>query len=58
MAALAYLPDDAFISNAEYLVIEARTQTRHEWFNGRVYAMAGASTQHNVITLDLFQKSA
>lgn len=50
MSAPAYkLP----ITAAEYLEGELRSETRHEFVDGRVYAMAGASRRHNEICLDL-----
>ena len=41
------------ITAAEYLEGELRAGTRHEFVDGRVYAMAGASRKHNEICLDL-----
>ena len=33
----------------EYLALEARSETKHELVNGELYAMAGASIEHNLI---------
>jgi len=44
------------ITAAEYLEGELRAGTRHEFVDGRVYAMAGASRKHNEICLDLAAK--
>ncbi len=41
------------ITAAEYLEGELRAETRHEFVDGRVYAMSGASRRHNEISLDL-----
>ena len=41
------------ITAAEYLEGELRSETRHEFVDGRVYAMSGASRRHNEICLDL-----
>jgi len=41
------------ITAAEYLEGELRSEIRHEFVDGRVYAMAGASRRHNEICLDL-----
>ena len=38
---------------ADYLDWEATTDTRHEWIDGHVVAMAGASRAHNLITTNL-----
>jgi hypothetical protein len=33
----------------EYLLFEDQSETKHEFFDGQVYAMAGAQGPHNVI---------
>lgn len=33
----------------EYFALEARSEVRHEYFEGEVFAMAGASVTHNLI---------
>ncbi len=40
---------DATISEQAYLQDEQQADTRHEYVNGHVYAMAGASKRHNRI---------
>ena len=37
----------------EYLAFEAQAQTKHEFWNGYVLAMAGASVPHNRVTSNL-----
>jgi Uma2 family endonuclease len=37
----------------EYLARERDAQERSEYFNGQIYALAGASRRHNLITLNL-----
>jgi Uma2 family endonuclease len=37
----------------EYLSHEARSEVRHEYLGGMLYAMAGASEEHNIISLNL-----
>jgi len=39
-----------FITPGEYLEGEEISPVRHEYVNGRVYAMAGASDKHNEIS--------
>lgn len=41
------------VTAAEYLEGELRSEIRHEFVDGRVYAMAGASRRYNEICLDL-----
>ena len=41
------------ITAAEYLEGELRSEIRHEFVDGRIYAMSGASRRHNEICLDL-----
>lgn len=41
------------ITAAEYLEGELRSEVRHEFVDGRVYAISGASRRHNEICLDL-----
>ena len=42
--------DPLYMSESEYLEFEEKSETRHEYVNGRVKAMAGASWTHTVIT--------
>ena len=36
------------VTPAEYLAFESRSQQKHEYLAGRVFAMAGASPKHNL----------
>jgi Uma2 family endonuclease len=38
----------------EYLAFERDSQERHEYFNGEIFAMSGASERHNLITGNVF----
>ncbi len=42
------------ISEAEYLALEERSEERHEFFDGQVFAMAGASQRHNQIAGNIY----
>jgi len=42
------------ISAEEYLALERQAETKSEYINGEIYAMAGASREHNYIAGDLF----
>jgi Uma2 family endonuclease len=37
----------------EYLAIERRSETKHEFYRGEMFAMSGASRKHNLITFNL-----
>lgn len=41
-------------SVAEYLAMEKASQEKHEYFQGEIFSMAGASTNHNLIFSSLF----
>ena len=45
---------DYFISVLEYLEIELTSEIRHEYFEGEIFAMAGASEEHNLIAGNLY----
>jgi len=51
MTALTF---DQPISPEEYLKLESQSETKHEYLNGRVYAMAGARGTHNIISGNLY----
>lgn len=42
-----------FVTPADYLTLERRAETRNEYLNGSIYAMSGASRNHNRITVNL-----
>ncbi len=44
---------ELLVSSEEYLKREQDGEVRHEYFGGRVYAMAGASEEHNTISVNL-----
>jgi Uma2 family endonuclease len=45
-----------WISSDEYLEGERLAEVRHEYVDGRVYAMAGASDEHNRIAGNIFRE--
>lgn len=49
---LAYAKKD-YVSPEEYLVFEREALEKHEFINGEIVAMAGASENHNVIASNL-----
>ena len=44
--------DPSWISPADYLAMERASPERHEYFQGEMFAMGGASRKHNLITLN------
>jgi Uma2 family endonuclease len=40
-------------TEAEYLAIERDLETKHEFYRGEIFAMSGASRQHNRITVNV-----
>lgn len=44
----------AIVTEAEYLALEEAAAERHELVGGVMYAMAGETTRHNLITQNLF----
>ena len=41
-----------YITEDEYWKMEQAALTKHEYFNGQIYAMAGASPVHNIIAMN------
>ena len=46
---MALPPGNAWMSEAEYLAFERASEIKHEYIEGEIYAMAGASREHNLI---------
>ena len=49
MSAMPHKQNPMRMTEAEYLLFERESDIKHEFLNGRVYAMAGASWEHNQI---------
>lgn len=47
-------PKQAYIQEEEYVSGEEFSASRHEYLDGQVYAMAGASDKHNLIAGNVF----
>jgi Uma2 family endonuclease len=46
-------PQLAYITSEEYLAIERKAEFKSEYFNGEIFAMSGASPEHNQITANV-----
>ncbi len=46
-------PTIGYLSPEEYFALEAQSETRHEYYNGEIFAMAGTSQNHNTIALNM-----
>ena len=47
-------PKYSYVSPEEYLEMERASDTRHEYYQGEVYAMPGASLSHNDIFRNVY----
>lgn len=47
-----------WISPREYLVFERASRVRHEYYNGEIFAMTGASRNHNRLSVNLARRLA
>jgi hypothetical protein len=47
---MSALPQRVKMTEAEYLAFEFESETKNEFFNGEIFAMAGASNEHLLIT--------
>ncbi|HFC91754.1 MAG TPA: Uma2 family endonuclease [Leucothrix mucor] len=54
MTALAYKFEIDHITVEDYLSGEQISEIKHEYSDGQVYAMAGASIKHNIINANIF----
>ena len=43
-----------YLTPEEYLAFERKATTKHEYLNGHIVAMSGASREHNLITGNIF----
>lgn len=46
------------LTEEEYLAFEKTSQTKHEYYQGGVFAMSGAGTRHNIIFKNLYRDLA
>ena len=48
------LSESSFITPEEYLELEDQSQIRHEYINGKMYAVSGSTDIHNLINLNMY----
>lgn len=46
---------EALLTPEEYLAIERKSEIKHEYFAGEMFAMVGASKRHNLITANIIR---
>ena len=51
-------PAEQLMTSADYLTLERKAEIKSEYLNGRIYAMSGASRNHNRITVNLTRRLA
>jgi Uma2 family endonuclease len=51
-------PKPAQLSSAQYLELEVESSIKHEYVDGEVYAMSGASRRHNLLATNLLRRAA
>lgn len=49
-------PAEQFVTAADYLALERQAETKSEYLNGHIYAMSGASREHNTIVFNLARR--
>ena len=51
---MATVAAQTYFTPEEYIALERKAEYKNEYFNGHIIAMAGASSEHNLITGDIF----
>src|SRR3954470_14003963 len=44
-----------FLTPEEYLAVERKSEIKHEYFAGEMFAMVGASKRHNLISANIIR---
>jgi Uma2 family endonuclease len=55
---MAQRTDDGLVSVEAYLEMEERSEVRHEYVGGMLYAMVGGTDRHNRIAVNILRKLA
>jgi Uma2 family endonuclease len=51
-------PKPAQLSPAQYLEWEVKSSVKHEYVDGEIYAMSGASRRHNLLATNILRRAA
>ena len=54
VTAMATARQPVWVSEADYLAGEVTAEVRHEYIDGQIYAMSGASNNHNLIAGNMY----
>ncbi len=46
-------PQDIYLTPEQYLQMEEDSSIKHEYINGKIYAIAGTTDTHNAIALNI-----
>src|SRR5574341_1692047 len=52
---MSTFPKGSFLTAEEYLVIERKSEFKSEYFQGKMFAMAGVLKPHNLITSNVIR---
>ncbi|HEV7859329.1 MAG TPA: Uma2 family endonuclease [Pyrinomonadaceae bacterium] len=50
---MSHQPKTTYLTPEEYLSIERKAEYKSDYFNGEIFAMTGASREHNLITTNI-----
>jgi Uma2 family endonuclease len=50
---MSQIAEERFLSIEEYLALEAKSKIKHEFMDGEIFAMAGATRKHNLATTNI-----
>lgn len=53
---MSALPQKKYISEEDYLTMEAVSPVKHEYFDGEIFQMAGASERHNNVAGNIYSE--
>ena len=53
---MSTVPDRRHMTRDEYLAFERTSETKHEFLDGEVFAMSGASRRHNLVSLNIARR--